>query len=591
MIQIEKLEIRYFRSIYKAVIKDLGDLAVLSGRNDCGKSNVLRALNMFFNNHSDWQTPADFSQDFCRKRLLECREQFKTKQFIEVKVHFVRGNRFVKSLPKTFWVAKRWYRDARTDTRNSMKEDNVPAQSLHRAQASLSKYLDTIRFEYVPAIKDRHFFNYSLGILQDAILKSRQDESLQKAISDLNNTVRAEANELHDEFETVSGVGIDIHLPENLEALFRAFAISTGKKQQFPLSVRGDGIQTRFIPSLLHHVAVQSKKFYIWGFEEPENCLEHGLATQLANDMANEYSTESQILVTSHSPAFIFADHDKMTAFRVCSVDGDGTTVHSFDSDGTNELKLKDELGLLELQRKHQEEYEEERNRLLSENKRLGEIESQYNDSTSPILLVEGQTDVLILQEAWGRLWNGEPPFRILSCDVSGEDEDSKAGCGVLKKALESGRLDHPKTIGLLDYDEAGLDAFKLDRNFTPSDFSESVKLHSNGHFAGMVYPEIDGLKAYRNADNLCIEFLFPEECITKTVSGHGLTLKPQKRSIKVGKRPERTEDTTEPELRTIKRSSKTHFAEKVVPTFPDDAFENFEPVFELIEQTFDELS
>ena len=45
---ISEIEIGYFRSIYKINISNIGDMAVFFGRNDSGKSNILRALNLFF---------------------------------------------------------------------------------------------------------------------------------------------------------------------------------------------------------------------------------------------------------------------------------------------------------------------------------------------------------------------------------------------------------------------------------------------------------------------------------------------------------------------------------------------------------------
>lgn len=44
---IKRIEIQYFRSIYNIVIKDFSGLNMLSGKNDAGKSNVLKALNLF----------------------------------------------------------------------------------------------------------------------------------------------------------------------------------------------------------------------------------------------------------------------------------------------------------------------------------------------------------------------------------------------------------------------------------------------------------------------------------------------------------------------------------------------------------------
>src|SRR6478609_461641 len=47
-VKIRQIHIENFRSIQKAVIP-AGDLSILVGKNDCGKSNILRSLNLFFN--------------------------------------------------------------------------------------------------------------------------------------------------------------------------------------------------------------------------------------------------------------------------------------------------------------------------------------------------------------------------------------------------------------------------------------------------------------------------------------------------------------------------------------------------------------
>lgn len=66
---IKRVEIQYFRSIYNIVIKDFSNLNMLSGKNDVGKSNVLKALNLFFNNRIDSETEFVFAENFNLFRL------------------------------------------------------------------------------------------------------------------------------------------------------------------------------------------------------------------------------------------------------------------------------------------------------------------------------------------------------------------------------------------------------------------------------------------------------------------------------------------------------------------------------------------
>jgi predicted ATP-dependent endonuclease of OLD family len=93
-------------------LKQCSQLNVLSGRNDVGKSNVLRALNLFFNGNTDWQTPLDFAKDFSLTRLNQVRkESVKGKQYIHIAIEFERPNNFKGSLPDRFIVKRNWYRD------------------------------------------------------------------------------------------------------------------------------------------------------------------------------------------------------------------------------------------------------------------------------------------------------------------------------------------------------------------------------------------------------------------------------------------------------------------------------------------------
>jgi len=54
MILINKIEIEAFRSIRHASIEGLADFTAFAGLNNSGKSNVLRALNAFFNDETDY---------------------------------------------------------------------------------------------------------------------------------------------------------------------------------------------------------------------------------------------------------------------------------------------------------------------------------------------------------------------------------------------------------------------------------------------------------------------------------------------------------------------------------------------------------
>lgn len=61
-VKIRKIEIFNFRPIKNITLKPSA-LSILVGNNDIGKSNILRALNLFFNAKTNEDEPFDFQID------------------------------------------------------------------------------------------------------------------------------------------------------------------------------------------------------------------------------------------------------------------------------------------------------------------------------------------------------------------------------------------------------------------------------------------------------------------------------------------------------------------------------------------------
>jgi hypothetical protein len=598
MTHIEALEIRYFRSVYRASIKDLRDLSIFSGRNDVGKSNLLKALNLFFNNEVDWKTPFEFSRDFSKVRLNEVRKDtIRGKQFIQLTVHFLRGQRYDKSLPERFAVTRTWTRDAaQPQTRSNLsqlfKRGIVPAKKLDRAEAALQRFLNTIRYQYVPAIKDQAFFSHVLSKLQDVIFdKGNQDSAIAEAVGDLNTSVVNGVNRLKQEFQASTGIPVDIRLPQATGELFRAFAVSTNHgEDQMPIALRGDGIRCRFLPSLLNYISESSNLFHIWGFEEPENSLEHALCTRLAHRMRDEYSKSAQILITSHSPAFFTLSGPRVFVCRISRDSKNNGTVTSDVVSGSSRLTtdLEQELGLLDFQKDFQARYDARITIIEAEKVALDRLTSDISSKTSPIVLTEGKWDVKILEHAWKALNPATPrPFRIASCATN--DEDSGEGTGgfeTLRAALDSARIDQPPTIGIFDRDKDGFEKGfnKLSKNFKASD-SSALKIQKAGTAAAILLPVPEGREDYAEVLNLPMELLFSDTHISKEVTGKRLLLRPRKIHQHVDNLvlPLDVTETTQPHYQQVVKASKRAFVEIVVPTLPIEAFEPFRALFDLV--------
>ena len=107
---INKIHIRFFRSIYNIEFDNISEtITVFTGNNDVGKSNVLRALNLFFNDETETDEEISFERDFSLIRKKELKEKIKTRQLIKIDVEIQSPIEY-KILPKTFLVSKNFDR-------------------------------------------------------------------------------------------------------------------------------------------------------------------------------------------------------------------------------------------------------------------------------------------------------------------------------------------------------------------------------------------------------------------------------------------------------------------------------------------------
>jgi hypothetical protein len=159
---IESVEIGYFRSIYKVRLDKLDGLTILFGRNDAGKSNVLRALNLFFNNQTNPGQPFFFGRDLCHARLAEAEEKLGARKFVYVKLQIATPPSYQNSLGKSFWIRKRW---SVTTQAEPILDSSITGRKLQY----LTRFLNTVRFHYIPAIKDRRIFEELLARIYSVV--------------------------------------------------------------------------------------------------------------------------------------------------------------------------------------------------------------------------------------------------------------------------------------------------------------------------------------------------------------------------------------------------------------------------------------
>lgn len=597
---IEKIEIQYFRSIYRVTIANINDINVFSGKNDAGKSNVLKALNLFFNNHIVYDGDYNFKENYNLQRLEEVRrETVKGKQFIQIKITFRRGKQFEKTLPDSFTISKKWNRD---DELPQMTDDIEMQLKKHgqvynaRSRASLTRFLNNIRYIYVPAIKDQRLFNEMLKKLQNIVYSKKLsgNEQLTSSLSTLYENVVVATKELSDEFKKATNVDSMIATPTEVDELYKTLHIITRMAEgTVSLENRGDGIRVRYIPSILNYIAQNASENFVWGFEEPENSLEFNMAREMAEDFYRVYARNSLILLTTHSPAFIDLGYrEKGRGYRCYKVSYE-TKILDFEH--AEQLpSLAEELGYIQILQRQYNEYKN----IIEENAKIKDkirdLEAELEISKKPVLLTEGKTDAKILSVAWEKLYDYECPFDIKSCNLlDDQEENAIAGAGILKNTLCAWRFDSSKVvIGLFDNDDAGLTAFKLDGNYGAAK-ENPWKIHKNKKGYAFVIPaNNDMLKKIEKIKNLSIEYLFGQDSLQKEVNGKKLEFQPFKNTFYCNGIPVElnVSDVGEWYYAKIKDNSKVDFAYTVVPTLEKEEFENFRDVFNIVRDILENI-
>jgi RNA-directed DNA polymerase len=219
----------------------------------------------------------------------------------------------------------------------------------------------------------------------------------------------------------------------------------------------------------------------------------------------------------------------------------------------------------------------------------------KINIHNIPRVYTEGETDALILNTAWKKLYPElDCPFIIKDCHPTRKTDPKTTigGTDVLKSLMKNLNDDAQFiSIGVFDRDDAGLSALSEINNYV-LDQDDDWKLSIPRKSGCFVLPIISGREQYAINKNLCIEFYFDDDVITRrNTNNRGLSF-----SLHLGKREVTYIDDPEmykkyPELRKIKDDGgKMTFANEIVPSLNESHFEPFKIIFDKILKLIEKL-
>lgn len=437
---IDSIEINYFRSAYDVKMKPTRDLNIIAGGNDVGKSNVLRAISLFFLNKPSPNEIYDFLEDVNHFREGEARDA-KGRLTIWIKIHF---NNVLgwQSLPKKFFIKKTWNRYSPNP--DLSWSDNI-------SQSNITKFLNKIDLHYVPAVKHPDIYSHYMRMLYEAIANNT-DTDLKTPANALSDTINDTAAQLREDIEKSLGVRSKIEIPTDFGTLIERLRFSTEiHGRAVPLDKRGDGIQARHIPQVISYISSTSKNLCIWIYEEPENSLELQNSFKLANQFLEEFSLDNQIFISTHSPAFYGLTGNNVAKFIASRKDEGENKNVTYISKFEDEQYLDDQLGIKKL-------IEIRSKSLYDEIKDLTLVNDKIRNSNIPVVITEGDTDAEIFNEAAKRYYGEAPPIQFISCDARPKEGGGHAS---LSKYIEMIPASETSIrIAMFDNDQGGRSSF-----------------------------------------------------------------------------------------------------------------------------------
>lgn len=166
MLRIKRIHIKNFRSIVNCTI-NVRQMNIFVGLNDAGKSNVLKALNLFFNGETEPGDKFDFDIDYSRFAPIRNRKAKEVYISIEIEIPMQ-----YKDHEDVVWT-KTW-------RRNGLHYDSSKEWSFS-AYSKVPTLLNRISYKYVPAVKSDNYFKMLLSELYLSIAKEANGDLTRKA--------------------------------------------------------------------------------------------------------------------------------------------------------------------------------------------------------------------------------------------------------------------------------------------------------------------------------------------------------------------------------------------------------------------------
>ncbi|QNJ91332.1 AAA family ATPase [Mycolicibacterium fluoranthenivorans] len=331
--KISGIAIQKYRSIKRSPRLDLGDLTVLIGPNNEGKSNVLRALAVSMRIVRTYGFPPgntregrpstrrpllrglyDWSDDF-PKDLQEKTPDgnsiidlwFELDAEEQAEFHARVGSKLKTELPIRLTIGAR-------NVEFAVRKQGPGAVALTRKAGLVAEFVgQSLRVEHVESVRTAA---RAKRVVEDMVgfelTSLRGDEGFSAALETLVDAVKPVAERLSADLAAtlkaflpdVKGVEVALGTDRIFSALSSQVQITVDDGVSTELQHKGDGVQSLAALALIRKAAEVRRGALVLAIEEPEAHL-HPRAIHQLRDVLSEIAVSQQVVLTTHSGALV----------------------------------------------------------------------------------------------------------------------------------------------------------------------------------------------------------------------------------------------------------------------------------------------
>ena len=296
-------------------------MTTICGANNVGKTNFLRALDLFFSlNLKNFEPDIDIPYQIAEatrgqgyKTQITCTFLSKKDEKIEIKAVFTKK----KNIGKVLYLTgrKRKHTINENDCRKIINEFRfifVESNNVDLSQRIAQIVNDDV---LLSLDKMRKKQSEPMEVLEKFISKSKTalkqiEQDITKILKDYTGNV---------EGINSSNWKAEILFPEFIglrDAISNLINFTLYDSNRRSIDTKGSGIQKIIVLSLIKYISEKSKKNVIWGIDEPEAFLQPALEKKVCS-VLEQLSLDIPIIITTHSNHFInVEDTDNTFLFK-----------------------------------------------------------------------------------------------------------------------------------------------------------------------------------------------------------------------------------------------------------------------------------